>query len=105
MRIERRHAQPNRWTFTIPPIAALIAEEGVNGDWVDPFAGMHSPGGKTNDINEEMPVGHHGDALEFLRGLPDAEFVGAIYDPPYSFRQAAECYKGFGEAVVVTSMG
>ena len=104
MRIERHHAQPNRWTFTIPPIAALIAEEGVNEDWVDPFAGMHSPAGTTNDINEDMPVGHHGDALEFLLGLSAAEFVGAIYDPPYSFRQAAECYEGFGAVVLVTSM-
>lgn len=97
MRIERHHAQPNRWTFTIPPIAALIAEEGVNGEWVDPFAGMHSPAGMTNDINAEMPTMHHGDALEFLRGQPSAHFVGAIYDPPYSLRQAAEVYAGYGK--------
>ena len=92
MRIDRIHAQPNKWTFTIPPIAALIAEEGVNGEWVDPFAGMHSPAGMTNDINEGMTTSHHGDAREWLRGLPNEGFFGAIYDPPYSYRQAVECY-------------
>ncbi len=97
LRIERHHAQPNRWTFTIPPIAALIAEEGVGEGWVDPFAGMHSPAGATNDINEAMPARHHLDALHYLGRLPDEAFIGAIYDPPYSLRQAAEMYEGHGK--------
>ncbi len=37
------------------------------------------------------------DALEFLRSRADAEFDGVLHDPPYSFRQASECYKGNGK--------
>ena len=104
MRIERKHAQPNKWTFTIPPIAALIAGEGVGKGWVDPFAGMHSPAEERNDINLEMPTDSHADALEFLKLMPVEGFCGGVYDPPYSMRQASECYEGYGPTALVTSM-
>ncbi|KKL96506.1 hypothetical protein LCGC14_1843780 [marine sediment metagenome] len=92
VRIERHHAQPNRWTFTIPPIAALIAEEGVGEGWIDPFAGMHSPAEHRNDINVDMFADEHMDAREWLRFMDSEQFAGAIYDPPYSYRQAVEMY-------------
>jgi len=37
------------------------------------------------------------DALEFLKTQPDESVDGILYDPPYSFRQASECYKSFGK--------
>ena len=88
---------PNRWTFTIKPFRELIAQEVDEGKWVDPFAGKNSPAQVRNDLNTDMPAEYHMDALEFLKMMPDNEFSGALFDPPYSFRQASECYKSFGK--------
>ena len=96
MRIERVWAMPDRRTFTIKPIAELLKEELTPGRWVDPFAGFHSPAQVTNDLNPETPAQYHMDALDFLRRFDDEEFDGALFDPPYSFRQAKECYRSFG---------
>jgi hypothetical protein len=43
MKIERKWAMPNKWTFTIKPIAELLKEEVTEGMWCDPFAGKNSP--------------------------------------------------------------
>lgn len=97
MIIERKWAMPNKWTFTILPIKKLLSE--VSNDysnWVDPFAGMNSPCGLTNDLRESMPTTHHMCALEFLRSLPSELFEGVLYDPPYSISQAKECYESAG---------
>lgn len=96
LHIERVWAMPNRWTFTIKPIAELLKEELTPGRWIDPFAGFHSPAQVTNDLNPETPAQYHMDALEFLRQFEDEEFDGALFDPPYSSVQASECYKGHG---------
>lgn len=97
LRVERVWAMPNRWTFQIKPIAALLREEIADGTvWVDPFAGEHSPADITNDINPERPTKYHIDALEFLRMFPDESVDGVLYDPPYSPRQVKECYDGIG---------
>lgn len=93
MRIERKWAMPNRWTFTIKPIADLLKEEVVGGLWCDPFAGKNSPAQVTNDLNPEMPTTHHLPALEFLKQQPDNHYAGVLYDPPYSPRQVKECYE------------
>ena len=99
LRIERKWAMPNKWTFTIPPIKELLEEEMDGGFWIDPFAGLHSPANLTNDLNPEMPTDHHLDALEFLKSQDDLSCDGGLLDPPYSFRQVVECYKGFGYKV------
>lgn len=93
--IERKWAMPNKWTFTIKPIANLLMEE-VNGNdmWLDLFAGEHSPAIITNDLNPERPTLYHMDALNFLRMFPDNSVDGVLYDPPYSARQVRECYDG-----------
>lgn len=96
IRMQRCWAMPNKWTFTIKPIAALLREEMVGGVWVDPFAGEHSPATVTNDINPERPTAYHMDALEFLRTFQDCSVDGVLYDPPYSQRQVRECYDGLG---------
>ena len=95
---------PNRWTFTIKPINKLLEQELTRGIWVDPFAGRFSPAGLTNDINPQMTATCHKDALEFLQGLNSEMADGVLFDPPYSFRQASECYKMVGrDAAIVTS--
>lgn len=98
MKIDRIWAMPNRWTFTIKPIAELLLEEGSDfGWWIDPFAGYNSPAHIKNDLDKNAPTESHKDALEFLSEYEDSYFMGALYDPPYSFRQASECYKSNGK--------
>lgn len=102
MKIERRWAMPNKYTFTIKPIKELLVEEvGTSTYWCDPFAGDagNSPARETNDLNPDAPTKHHMDALDYLKGFPDGVFDGVLFDPPYSPRQVAECYKGYGYAV------
>ena len=94
MKIERIWAMPNKWTFTIKPIARLLKDEMNNGVWIDPFAGENSPATITNDLNPDRPTTYHMDALEFLKMFPDGSVDGVLYDPPYSPRQVRECYDG-----------
>ena len=103
MLISRVWAMPNKWTFTIKPIKQLLSRYSIGKEWIDPFAGENSPADITNDLNPERPAKYHLDALEFLQQQNEAE--GVLYDPPYSFRQASECYKKVGrEAFIVTRM-
>ena len=94
MKIDRVWAMPNKWTFTIKPIAQLLKDEMNNGVWIDPFAGENSPATITNDLNPDRPTTYHMDALEFLKMFPDGSVDGVLYDPPYSPRQVRECYDG-----------
>lgn len=94
MKIERIWAMPNKWTFTIKPIAQLLKDEMNDGVWIDPFAGENSPAAITNDLNLGRPTTYHMDALEFLKMFPDGSVDGVLYDPPYSPRQVRECYDG-----------
>lgn len=94
MKIERIWAMPNKWTFTIKPIAQLLKDEMDDGVWIDPFAGENSPAAITNDLNHDRPTTYHMDALEFLKMFPDGSIDGVLYDPPYSPRQVRECYDG-----------
>lgn len=108
MKINRIWAMPNRWTFTIKPIVSLLQDEGAQGlmkqgVWYDPFAGKNSPADFTNDINPEANATDHMDALDWLQKQETGSADGVLYDPPYSFRQASECYKGFGKTSFVTS--
>ena len=96
MIINRVWAMPNCWTFQIPPIRDLVARYVGDGKgWVDPFAGMSSPAEFTNDLNPAMPAQYHFDALEFIEQL-DVQYIGVLFDPPYSSRQVKECYEGLG---------
>lgn len=96
MNIERKWAMPNKWTFTIKPIADLLKIEVTNGNWCDPFAGKNSPATMTNDLRKEMPSHFHMDALAFLKSIPSESQDGVLFDPPYSITQAKQCYEGFG---------
>jgi len=87
---------PNRWTFTIKPVAELLSQENIVGEWYDPFAGFNSPAKYRNDLNPEANAQYNEDALVWMSSLPDSCADGVLYDPPYSFRQASECYKSVG---------
>lgn len=88
---------PNKHTFKIKPIKELLECE-IKGCQLicDPFAGFNSPATVSNDLNPEAPTTHHMDALEFLIRQPCNHFDFVIYDPPYSYRQVSEMYKGMG---------
>lgn len=114
MKIERIWAMPSKDTFTIKPIAELLARyipAGAN-DWIDPFAGDNSPAEFTNDHNPEKPTKYHLEAVDFVEGFrtvpymhwaihggrnPGTAFAGALFDPPYSYRQVSEHYKVIGK--------
>jgi hypothetical protein len=87
-------AMPNRWTFSIPPIAAFV-NRWITGAAVivDPFAGTSKFATHSNDL------GLGGvDAELFVQQLLDYGLVAdvVIFDPPYSPRQISECYKSIG---------
>ena len=99
--IERKWAMPNKNTFAIKPIKELIIQEKTEGIWIDPFANKNKLANITNDLNPEFDTDYHIDALDFLKMFDDNSIDGVLYDPPYSLRQVAECYKNFG--IEVTS--
>lgn len=100
MLIERRWSMPNRNTFDIPPIRELLKEEvDISQFWIDPFANRNRYADITNDLNPEFDTDYHLDALDFLKMFGDNSVYGVLYDPPFSPRQIAECYKSVGRAV------
>jgi len=92
IKIERKWAMPNKWTFTIKPIKELLDEEiePTGRYWADPFAGYNSPVFFRNDLDENAPVKSHKDALEWLKGIGNNSVGGVLYDPPYSITQARQ---------------
>jgi hypothetical protein len=100
--VNRVWAMPNHNTFTVKPIRTLIERVLTGGVWIDPFA-RNSPFNDrckyTNDLSPEADTTHHLEALEFLNGLEEESCDGVLFDPPYSPRQIAECYKQVGRAV------
>lgn len=96
MKIERKWGMPSRWTFSIDPIARMLARYVHYGEWIDPFAGKTSPAKIRNDMNPKVPAEYHMDALDFLKMLPDRSADGVLFDPPYSPSQVKECYEGLG---------
>lgn len=96
---ERVWAMPNKNTFSISPIEKLIRQELTSGTWIDPFANTNKFASITNDLNPEYDTDYHMDALDFIKMFADQSVDGVLYDPPYSLRQVAECYKGVGVSV------
>jgi hypothetical protein len=102
MIFNREWAMPSAWTFTIKPIRGLVERYVGDGiGWVDPFCGENSPAEITNDLNPLRKATHHLDALAFLSKVGENKFNGCLYDPPYSFTQAKECYDSFGKDLFV----
>ena len=100
MKISRRWAMPNRDTFTIKPIAELLDRWIKATDVViDPFAKNAKRGTWTNDLNLNTTAQYHMHAEEFCKMLADKGVIADVvpFDPPYSPRQAKECYEGIGQ--------
>ena len=99
MHISRTWAMPNSDTFSVKPIGEFVHKYLANSKIsVDPFARNKRWATYTNDLNPETAAEYHLDALEFLEGLAEQNVIAdlVIFDPPYSPRQLAECYKRVG---------
>ena len=94
----RQFAMPNSNTFELPPVAALLNKWCVGADViVDPFARDSKRGTLTNDLNPKTTADYHMLAEEFTEQLVGEIMVNvALFDPPYSPRQIAECYQQVG---------
>jgi hypothetical protein len=95
-------AMPNNLTFSIKPIRELIDVVIADCEKIcDPFV-RNSPFKcrcVSNDLDTSVAADYHMDALDFLVSRHDAEFDAVLFDPPYSVRQVAECYKKMGRTV------
>jgi len=90
---------PSAETFTIEPVAALLARWlGCRSVIVDPFARDSRIGTHRNDLNPATAADWHLDARDFLRRLAadGVEADAVLFDPPYSPRQIAEVYQQIG---------
>jgi len=92
---------PNHNTFHIKPIKALIERHIGPGKWLDPFSRNNPFAAQciTNDLHPDVVADYHMEALDFLKMYDDASVDGVFFDPPYSPRQIAECYKQVGREV------
>jgi hypothetical protein len=87
-------AMPSRWTFQILPVKQFV-ERWIKDAKVivDPFCGQSNYATHANDL------GRGGvEAEEYCRSL-DVDADAVLFDPPYSPRQIAECYKSIGKNV------
>lgn len=104
MIFNRTFAMPNADTFSVKPIGAFVQRwlEKCPGMSVDPFARNNALCTLRNDLNPDTSAEWHQDAEDFCRGIFKAFgtclSIG-LFDPPYSPRQIAECYKSFGREV------
>jgi hypothetical protein len=99
MFLSRYWAMPNHETFSIKPIADLLARYIKDTDVViDPFARDAKIGTWTNDLNPDTKAQYHLTAEDFCTMLARKGVVADVVlnDPPYSTRQIKECYEGIG---------
>lgn len=94
----RVFSMPNAQTFAIPAIADFLARhQAPFGLTADPFARDSRIADLRNDLNPNTQAENHLDAVAFLISLADRQDIGRVFfDPPYSPRQIAECYKEAG---------
>lgn len=84
IRIERIWSMPNKNTFEIPPIKALLEEEvGLSKYWIDTFANRNRIANITNDLNPGYDTDYHLDAPDFMKPFRDTSVDDVLYDPPY----------------------
>ena len=106
LEINRIWAMPNKNTFKIKPIRELIErrikevkDKNPNAIIIDPFANQSKLADITNDLDNQYDTDYHMDALDFLKMFNDKSIDMVLYDPPFSPRQVAECYKSLGKTV------
>jgi hypothetical protein len=89
----REFAMPDVATFSIPPIARLLDRWLPLGLIIDPFSRNSMRGTVTNDLDPRTKAQHHLPAEEFIAILEPNFYSAVLFDPPYSPRQIAECYR------------
>lgn len=98
MRIRREWAMPNSLTFSINPIKKLVENYVFKSEIIiDPFANSTKYGTIRNDLNPEFNTEFNLDALKFLKKIHSNSADLLLFDPPYSLRQASECYRSYGK--------
>lgn len=100
MIINRIWAMPNLNTFQVKPIGDLVKKYLKDSEIsIDPFARNNDWATFTNDLNPETSAQSHKYAKDFLEELVDKNIKCdmIIFDPPYSLRQAKECYEHYGK--------
>lgn len=94
---------PSANTFSIKPIGKFVARwiAAYPGNSIDPFARNNALATWRNDLDPVTSAPFHMDAADFCReaAARGVRCAMALFDPPYSPRQIAECYKGFGREV------
>ena len=108
MEIDRVWEMPNSRTFKVNAIKDFICSN-IHGDnltIIDPFANEHSIKDSllnhnyiSNDLDKEFECDYNLDALDFLKTFEDNSVDVVLFDPPYSGRQVAECYKKLDKTV------
>ena len=102
IKFNRIWAMPNKNTFQIKPIKELIEKYlhtlNDNSVILNPFANS-STYGITNDIDPQYNTDYNMDALNFLKQFEENSVDCVLYDPPFTPRQIAECYKKMGRSV------
>lgn len=95
-------SMPNAETFSIPVVSRLL-DRWLRGRSivVDPFARHSRRGTLRNDLDLSCDTDYHMDAPDFLAELArrDIQAHALLFDPPYSPRQVAECYRSVGREV------
>ena len=100
MNMNRVWAMPNKNTFSIKPIGALIGRYLSDGiESVDPFANTNRLAKYCNDLDPQYETEWRMDALDFLKDFRDNSIDLVLFDPPYSPRQVSECYKSLDMTV------
>ena len=95
MLITREWAMPNKWTFSIPNIRALLVKYAKNGmGWADPFAGQSKFAEFRNDLNPANGQPSAIEAADFMAKMNSLD--GVIFDPPYSLTQVSRSYEEMG---------
>lgn len=93
---------PNHNTFDMQCINKLIHKYLIpEMKSIDPFANKCKIAQITNDLSPLYDTDYHLDAVDFLKLFEDNSIDFVLFDPPYSPRQVAECYKNVGLPVTM----
>lgn len=109
MRINREWCMPNSKTFKVKPIKEIIQRYIKENDLVlDPFANECSIKNEikckqyiSNDLDENYNTDYHLEAQDFMKLFADNSVDIILFDPPYSGRQVAECYRKLNRTVTM----
>lgn len=102
MVINRIWAMPNKNTFSIKPIGELIERYIKDKEVVvDPYANESKLGTITNDLDPQYDTDYHLEAIEFLKLIDSESADVVLFDPPYTQKQVAECYRKLDKTVTI----